>query len=293
MNTTHLFGRDLRPKLSARLTMVAMAVLALGLAPSSASAGEASGVLVANGVEVELPYVYVWPDEEGIYGPDDPSWRILFVERELDERELGDAIWDSAWVEIGITRTAEFSDQPQLEIFTQSIKFSADANGNISGGADPRFEIEGLGTEQISGRIWHEDTQEFFDDTFSFDLTFTAALSDPNAPVGDPLPGDGGEPGRAYLNWVETIHAGDLDALKRIVPEELAEQLETASSDEIAEHIGFLQTFTPTDVRIVGGSSDGEIAILDIEGKMDGEAVTGEVTMTKTGEFWIPTETSM
>ena len=59
------------------------------------------------------------------------------------------------------------------------------------------------------------------------------------------------------------------------------------------EQFEFMQLTTPTDVQIIKGSSDGMIAILEIEGKMESQKVTGEIEMTKMGEFWIPTKSSM
>ena len=153
------------------------AVLAMPL-PAPAQDAEVSGVLTANGVETPLPYVYVWKEKEGFYNPDDPTWHILFVEREVAEREVDDPVWDAAYVEIGITHTKEFSDEPKLEVYTQSIKLSADSGGNLSGGTYPEFEIDGLGTDRISGRFYHIETQEFFDDKYHYDFTFSASLSE-------------------------------------------------------------------------------------------------------------------
>ena len=90
---------------------------------------------------------------------------------------------------------------------------------------------------------------------------FSASLSDPNAPLGEPLPEGGGEPGLAYLKWVEIIHAGDVEALKTIVPAEIAEQIEASSAEEAKDQMDFMQATTPKDVKIVRGSSDGETAI--------------------------------
>lgn len=123
--------------------------------------------------------------------------------------------------------------------------------------------------------------------------TFSVPLSDPNAPIGDLLPAGGGEPGRAYLKWVEVVHAGDLERLKSILPPEMAAQLDAATAEEARENIEFMQLMTPTGVTILGGSTDGEIALLEIEGLMEGEKVSGEITMTKTGDFWMPTKSSM
>jgi hypothetical protein len=276
-----------------RHTAVAVALLTATMPLGVANAAEVSGALLANGAQIELRYVYVWAEKEGFYDPADPSWRILFVEREMGQRELGDPIWDAAWVEIAVTETSEFGEQPELHVYLQSIKLSADSGGNISGGTYPQIELQGLGSERISGRIYHTEAQEFFDDTYSYDFTFSASLSDLDAPIGDPLPADGGDPGRAYLQWVEAVHSGDLDTLRSVVPPEMEEQLDSISAEEMQEQFEFLQAFTPTDVQILGGSTDGEIAILEIEGMMEGDKVTGEITMTLMGEYWVPTESSM
>lgn len=276
-----------------RHTVVAAALLTMTFPLAAAEPAEVSGVLTANGVPVELPYVYVWAEKEGFYDPADPSWRILFVEREIAQRELGGSIWDAAWVEIRVTETSEFGDQPELHVYSQSVKLSADSGGNLSGGTYPQIALQGLGTERISGRVYHTETQEFFDETYSYDLTFSAALSDPDAPIGDLLPAGGGDPGRAYLKWVEAIHSGALDALRSIVPPEMAEQLDSLSAEEAQEQIAFMQLMTPTGVEVLGGSTDGEVALLEIEGMIEGEKVTGEITMTRMGEFWMPTASSM
>jgi hypothetical protein len=150
-----------------------------------------------------------------------------------------------------------------------------------------------MDADMISGRVWHSEPQAVFDDTFQYDFTFRAALSDPDAPIGDPLPDGGGEPGEAYRTWVKTIHAADLEMLKSIVPPEMAAQLDAVSAEEARTEIESMQLLTPTGVEILGGSSDGEIAILEVRGGMEGETITAEVTMTRMGEFWIPTGFSL
>jgi hypothetical protein len=279
---------------SRRTAVVTCLLLALATLPlAAAEEATVSGVLVANGEEISLPYVYMWAEKEGFYDPADPTWRILFVEHPVEERDLGDPVWDAAWVELGITRTAEFGDGPELQVYSQSLKLSADSGGNISGGTYPEIEIEGLGSDRLSGRVHHLEPQEFFDHTYSYDFTFSVPLFDPDAPIGEPLPAGGGEPGAAYLEWVAAIHSGDLERIKGLVPAEMAELVGAGSPEEAQEELEFMQMMTPTDIKILGGSSDGETAILQAEGMMDGEKTTFEVTLTKMGDSWVATGVSM
>ena len=280
-------------RIAQRCLVFLICLVGMAYAAFASDKSEVSGTLTLNGKDVELSHVYVWAEEEGFYKPEDPTWKILFVGREVSPRDLGDPIWDSAWVEIGITRTSESSGNTELQIYSQSIKKSADDPGNLSGGTYPKFEIDGLGTGLVTGRIFHEEPQEFFDDTYQYDFTFTASLSDPNAITGQPLPPDGGEPGMAYLKWVEVIHSGDLEALKKIVPPDLVEQIESASADEMKEQLDFLQATTPDKVKILSGSIDGDLAILQIEATVDNQSGEAEVELTRTDGIWMPTKLSM
>ena len=276
--------------------LLAAVPLVLVFSVGSVFADEASveGSFVVNGNPVELPYVYVWREKKGFYNDDDPAWTILFVGRKLKATEIGDPVWDSAWIELGVTESSEFSDDgPQLQVYSQALRLSTESGGNISGGTYPSIELDGLETGVIAGHVWHKETQEFFDDQYFYDLTFNTGISDPDAPIGDALPEGGGVPGQAYLRWVETLQTGDMEKLLAIVPEELAEQLTSAPREEAEEQLEFMRSMTPSDIRILSGSSDGETAILKIEGQLDGETVNAEITMTRMGEHWVPTKTSM
>ncbi|MBN2369003.1 MAG: hypothetical protein JXO72_00780 [Vicinamibacteria bacterium] len=248
-----------------------------------------SGALKVNGKTVALPYVYVYALEKGFYDENDPTWKILFVGHAVEERNLDKPVWDSAYVELGLTRTAEFGEQPELQVYSQSIRFSADAGGNISGGSYPKVEIESAGPERFAGRIYLPEEQKLFDDAFQYDFTFSAPLSDPDAPLGDPLPADGGEPGKAYLAWVAALHAGDIGRLQKLVPAEMASRFEGAEGKQGLE---MMQAMTPTEVKVLGGSSDGQTAILKVEGVMDGVKVGGEVTLERRGEHWLATKSA-
>lgn len=279
---------------SRQIALLGLAIwLAIGLASGAAGDDSSvSGTFTVNGEKVELPHAYAWPAEEGFYDEADPTWTLLFVDRALEPRDLGGMVWDAAFLKVGITETAEFDDEPKLQAYSQSIRFSADHPGNVSGGTYPEVEFT-VEADRVKGRVYQAEEQEFFDDTYQYDFTFDLPLSDPNAPIGDPLPADGGAPGKAYLAWIEAVHSGDLARLKAIVPAEMAAQFDEASEEEVQEQLEFMQIMTPKEVEIVGGSMEGDTAILKATVTMDGETGDAEITMTKMGEFWIPTEVSM
>jgi len=137
-----------------------------------------SGTFVANGKTIALPYAYVWAEKEGFYDKSDPTWTIVFVEHPIDDEEDLDFLPGTAWVKLGITRSAEFSDEPELQVYSQSVKLSADAMGNVSGGKYPKIELTSTGPDHFAGHVYHEKVQEFSDDTFQYDLTFDLLLTE-------------------------------------------------------------------------------------------------------------------
>lgn len=267
------------------------AAVAGGLAPDARAGEDAlvSGTFTANGEAVELPFVYVWALDKGFYDESDPAWKVLFVGRAVPERELDEMIFDAAYVELGITKTAEFGDEPELQVYSQNVKLSGESGGNLSGGTYPKLEVTSTGPDRFAGRVYLPEPEEFFDDTFQYDFTFSAPLSNPNAPVGDPLPAGGGEPGAAYLAWVAAVHSGDLARIKAMVPAEMATEMD---GEEAKMALEFLAAMTPTDVKVLGGSSDGATAVLEVEGMMDGEKAKGEVTLERVGKHWVARSSS-
>jgi len=270
--------------------LLGLLILATGAVVADEPAASVSGSFVANGEKVELPYVYVYAEKQGFYDEADRTWSVLFVEHPIEERELDDHVWDAAYIRLGITETSEFDDEPTLQVYSQDIRFSTEQTGNISGGTYPELEITKTGPERFSGRVHHPEVQEFFDDTFQFDFTFDIPLSDPFGPIGDALPAGGGEPGAAFVAWCDAVHAGDMARLKALMSPEQAAMLESENEEQIKEDLEFMKMMTPTEVEFLGGSSDGETAILDVKGAMDGQAVRGEITMEFTDGRWVTTD---
>lgn len=275
-----------------RLAACSVAVAVLAVAGARAEEPDVTGRLIANGEEVELPYVYVY-EVDGHYDESDPSWEIVFAAEEIAERDLDEFFLDFPYVKVKLTRPSDpeiVESVGELEVFSQNIKLSK-LDSNLSGGQYPKLELTEAGPEQFAGRIYIEEPYEFFDDTFQYDFTFSAGLSNPNAPIGDPLPAGGGAPGKAYAEWVETIHSGDLERIGKLLPAEMKAMLEQEiagkSAEEIAETLELLTLFTPPEVEVVGGSTDGAMAILEVTGSQQGEETTGEITMTLVDGRWV------
>lgn len=253
---------------------------------SAAEPGTVTGSFTLNGEPVPLHHAYVYREAKGHYDPADPTWMVVLSAEPVAPREV-DSPFISPSLRIGLTLTSEFGDEPSLQVLSQTLR---SASLNLSGLATPQMELTEQGPEAFAGRIHLTEPQTFFDDTYHYDLSFNALPVDPNAPIGDLLPKGGGKPGKAYIAWTRAVHAGDIKSMKRLVSPDMAAMLD---EPEAAEQLELMAIMTPTDVRIIEGSSDGTTAILRIEGKMEGEPVKGEVTLERHGGKWVPTASSM
>ncbi|REJ85547.1 MAG: hypothetical protein DWQ36_02870 [Acidobacteria bacterium] len=272
-----------------RLVLLALVPLLLFVAAAPALAqepGTAKGTATFNGNDLAIAYAAIYAEEKGFYDENDPTWTLVLTAEPVAPREIDDPFHDPS-LTIGITWTSEFGDEPALEVLSNTLRVDS---GSLSGGTTPTLEITSRDGDAWIGRIHLPEEQEFFDDRYFYDLAFHAPLVDPSAPIGDPLPEGGGAPGESYLRWTQAIHSGDLERIRALVPAEMAAMLD---EPDAAESLELMALMTPQDVEIVSGSISGDEAVLRIVGTMEGEPVKGEVTMTRQGDLWLPTSSSM
>ena len=99
--------------------------------------------------------------------------------------------------------------------------------------------------------------------------------------TGNPLPAGGGEPGNVWRAFDRALQRGDVEALKKLVTRAEAESLS-------AHEIGTFNRFRPTDVRVVGGVTDGTKTTLDLAGTpaWPNTSPKGKITLVKEDGVW-------
>lgn len=119
------------------------------------------------------------------------------------------------------------------------------------------------------------------------DVTFDLKVESVAVPAGTPLPPDGGEPGKAVLAHFAAIEKNDFKALKATAsPERQAMMTAAEKSGEAKEMFKMLRDFSPRKVRVVGGTVDGDSALVDYEGVEDGKPVKGTADVARIGGKW-------
>ena len=166
----------------------------------------------------------------------------------------------------------------------------AHVNGTSVCDFDPKRYDEQL----VSGHIYMDGAEEADGHTYKFDVQFSASIADNmltletgnDDSAGAPLPADGGEPGKAYMEFDQAIRTGNVENLKKYGPE----SAETAWLDmeQGKQVLQMMQVTRPNSIKILRGFSTGQNATLFVEGKdpMFGKMGSATVSMVKLDNVW-------
>jgi hypothetical protein len=155
---------------------------------------------------------------------------------------------------------------------------------NFSTGGYGELALATRTAQHVAGR-WVLDTPEdFFEETYQFDLSFDVAIT--GAPGAD-LPAGGGEPGEAYRAYLTALAQADFDALRKLAGEAGAYRFPEDDPTSAKETLKSLRDEQPLAVEISRGRVDGDRAVLWVRGA-DRDDITraGRVLMQRSQGQW-------
>lgn len=157
------------------------------------------------------------------------------------------------------------------------------ASFNSSGYGD--FKLDQAPAGRIAGHWTLSEPDDFFGETYDFDLRFDVAVA---PPPGKPLPADGGEPGKAYRAWTAAVAKGDLPVLRKLVGHEYdAWRINSEDEGDVKSALKDLRDGSPVEARVLGGRIDGDNAVLRVEGTdRDDILRRGRVQMQRVDGAW-------
>lgn len=99
------------------------------------------------------------------------------------------------------------------------------------------------------------------------------------------LPADGGEPGKAYMEYCKAIKDGKMDVLRKLVSSERAKQMD---SPDFKQMFPMIQAMMAKDIKVTGGTMTAKEANLTAEGKdtLAGGVTKGEIHMVLEDKQW-------
>lgn len=144
---------------------------------------------------------------------------------------------------------------------------------------------------RIAGRWRLTEPEDFFGETYEFDLRFDVAVV---APPGAALPEDGGAPGAAYRVYADAVARGDVPALRRMLGESARWRLPDGDDAQVRETLKSLRDGQPLSPTVLRGRSQGNRAVFWVEGRdRDDILRRGQVSMERTDGSWLVAEQSL
>jgi hypothetical protein len=227
----------------------------------------------------------VWGDEPGAL-----RTMVILADRALDcaagetaldpESGVTDPVREADGAYVRLVIGSDGSDQGLYFYNAEPLEsFSTSGNGELKVGdaAAPRS----------TGTMKTAAPQEFFDETFEYDLSWSLDVSD--GPVrGSALPAGGGEAGAALVAYAKAMKADDRKALKGLMT---AQRSQETFGDEdgswFAEMWKMRREWELSEATVEGGTLDGDRATLRITGRNGaGEKVRGLVRMVREEGSW-------
>ena len=279
---------------------------AIGVFSQTLAPGQAAGTLIVNGQRAALRYAYAGL-EPNPFDSAKTDIVVVLTDRPipadvLASHEIGglpgaaEAAKIRNYLRIKLRREASGWEIGHRTISHDVLKGKS---LQISPDLVSKFEGRTVTDTRVEGSIQSNGPQTFpHDDAHEYKISFNAEVmplkpaAEPSESVkrssnvrkGTPLPGGGGDPGRALLAYCEALRKGDLEALQRTdvtLAEATASQLE-----DIRGLLQIMKAGAPEDVKILRGWVQDDEALLEVQGVVMGQKVKGEAIMARAGGAW-------
>ena len=155
---------------------------------------------------------------------------------------------------------------------------------NFSSGGHGELALAAQTPQRIAGTFKLPEAEDFFEETYQFDLTFDVAIT---PPPGTALPAGGGEPGKAYQVYLAALAQGDFDVLRELADESGAYRFPEDDPTSAKETLKSLRDEQPVAAEISHGRVNGDQAVLWVKGEdRDDIMRAGRVLMKRTDAGW-------
>jgi hypothetical protein len=185
----------------------------------------------------------------------------------------------------------------QMETHASSVTLKIQGNGSLN---CIDFQLEAgsgssCGTAQGQALKLAKKTADAIGGTFSYhdgadkiDVRFDLPITREAKRSGSALPAGGGEPGKAVLAHFAAMRTGDFEKLKAVSSPDKRQEMESTKMEESDKKamLEFLKAMAASDVKILGGTIDGDTALVDYQGKRDGASVKGTAEVKRVGGKW-------
>ncbi len=271
--------RELVVRLLARVLPAAF-LLCAAAAPTAAQDGVARGTLLIGDERIELRHAYAVA-QPGFFDKSREDVRVVISDVVLDESSLSDPF---ALIHLARERKLRaieaLLDAEQAPI--GGAIYDRAFDGMVSVAGMHVFEPAAFERKRIAGRLHTRDASTFRDVTFSYDVTFDAAI--PRPPTADELARVlASPPAVAASELLSAVRDGSLQRLRARLAPPLTSRFEGSRAETEWSRV---RAETPADSHVVGLREDGSQAVATITGTRDGIVIEFTVTLIERDGEW-------
>jgi hypothetical protein len=255
-----------------------------------ATAGTASGTLTINGKTAKLTHAYAARKADPFDKTKQVSY-VLLADQEVPLAAVHDMgemmMYDNAHHLNALELTVTDTDKQVISVSITSPNLTG--MGHFSGVGKQKLDLTSIDATHVAGRIYLEKPDDFFKNTYiydvKFDAPFSAAPKEPGAEAlkGTQLPAGGGDPGKAYMAYTKVLAAGDMKALRNALAADRAKSLD---DPDFKAMFPMIQAMQAKNIKVTGGAVDGDTATLLATGKDGDSPSNATITMVREGGAW-------
>jgi len=265
----------------ALLVSLAVAIAALG------DTAKVNGSITSNGKTTALKYAVATPKEDP-FDKKKKATFLLVTDQEVPASAIADEFELMRWYEKANLHGFAVLINGEKRVVSGNIYDPALKHNGFSGTGMQQLDLTALTPTHIAGKISIPKPDEFFGDKYQYSATFdlpvaAVKVAPPPPPKGNPLPAGGGEPAKAYLAFDKAVAKGDMAAVMNGVS---AEQRKSMDDADFKKMFPLMQAMRAKNVKITGGTIDGNTATLLATGKDESGTTIGTITMVREGGAW-------
>jgi hypothetical protein len=263
----------------ALLVSLAVAIAALGDT-------KVNGSITANGKTTALKYAVATPKEDP-FDKKKKATYLLVTDQEVPAAAVADDFEMMRWYDKANLHGFSVLINDEKRVVSGVLYDPALKHNGFSSVGKQEVALTAMTPTHIAGKV-SLPADEFFGDKYQYSATFdvpvaAVKIAAPPPPKGNPLPAGGGEPAKAYLAFDKAVVKGDMAAVKNGVS---AEQRKSMDDPDFKKMFPLMQALRAKNVKITGGTIDGNTATLLATGKDDSGTTNGKITMVLEGGAW-------
>ena len=198
---------------------------------SGESPENAQGKLTVNGKTTELRYAYA-RQRNDVFDPKVREVRVVLSDVPIDRFDMEDNFAVGQFGKEGKVHGIELRFDLKGELRGEALIHEASGNASTTWLGQDDFERKAFDAHTVAGKLTSRKPFTIVDLTIDDAVTFSAPVQPDLKPTAEGAAVASSGPGKAMIEYVRAVRAGDMPALKKVCLEAAYKQIEAIPKDQ-------------------------------------------------------------